>query len=222
MKMIEINQLKKTISNSGNSFTILDSIHMEIHSGEFVSIMEPSGSGKSTLLNIIGGLDRQYEGQVRIMGHSLDDMGSQELLRFRRKNIGMVFQEFLLIQRISVKDNLKLPFLFDKRKVEGEQIDEILNMTGMYHKKDTVCSCLSGGEQQRAAIARACVLNPKLILADEPTGALDSENSVRIMELFQHLNETINTTIVLVTHDKNMASFGSRGFFLRDGKLHGM
>lgn len=220
MKLLEIKNLKKEVRNGNNNYTILDSISMKVENGEFISIMGPSGSGKSTLLNIIGGLDTKYSGEISISGQILKNFNEDELLRFRRKHIGMIFQDFNLISTISVHDNMKLPFLFAKYKGDNDdKIDYMLNMVGMYHKKKENCMHLSGGEKQRVAIARAFMLEPELILADEPTGSLDANNSIKVMEVLCRVNLEMKTTIVLVTHDNNMAAYGSKKIILNDGML---
>ena len=220
MKLLEIKNLKKEVRNGNNNYTILDSISMKVENGEFISIMGPSGSGKSTLLNIIGGLDTKYSGEISISGQILKNFNEDELLRFRRKHIGMIFQDFNLISTISVHDNMKLPFLFAKYKGDNDdKIDYMLNMVGMYHKKKENCMHLSGGEKQRVAIARAFMLEPELILADEPTGSLDANNSIKVMEVLCRVNLEMKTTIVLVTHDNNMAANGSKKIILNDGML---
>lgn len=220
MKIIEGNQLKKIIKNQNNIYTILDSISLKIQKGEFVSIMGPSGSGKSSLLNILGGLDVAYTGKLSILGQDLHDLEEDDLLAFRREHIGMVFQDFNLIQTLSVRDNLRLPLLFaGKKNDKNEKIDYFLKLVDMFDKKDENCSYLSGGEKQRVAIARAFMNDPEILLADEPTGALDSKNSIKVMELLKYFNEKMNTTVVLVTHDEQMASYGSRKIFLNDGRF---
>lgn len=220
MKIIEGNQLKKIIKNQNNIYTILDSISLKIQKGEFVSIMGPSGSGKSSLLNILGGLDVAYTGKLSILGQDLHDLEEDDLLVFRREHIGMVFQDFNLIQTLSVRDNLRLPLLFaGKKNDKNEKIDYFLKLVDMFDKKDENCSYLSGGEKQRVAIARAFMNDPEILLADEPTGALDSKNSIKVMELLKYFNEKMNTTVVLVTHDEQMASYGSRKIFLNDGRF---
>lgn len=220
MKLLEIKNLKKEVRNGNNNYTILNSISMKVENGEFISIMGPSGSGKSTLLNIIGGLDTKYSGEISISGQILKNLNEDELLRFRRKHIGMIFQDFNLISTISVHDNMKLPFLFAKYKGDNDdKIDYMLNMVGMYHKKKENCMYLSGGEKQRVAIARAFMLEPELILADEPTGSLDANNSIKVMEVLYRVNLEMKTTIVLVTHDDNMAAYGSKKIILNDGML---
>lgn len=221
MKLVEIKQLKKMVSNGNDNYTILDSLSMKVNKGEFISIMGPSGSGKSTLLNVIGGLDTKYSGEVIVAGQIMKNFNEDELLIFRRKHIGIIFQDFNLISTISVHDNLRLPFLFSgHRSYNEDKIDYMLNMVDMYDKKNETCLYLSGGEKQRVAIARSFMLEPELLLADEPTGSLDSKNSFKIMELLKHINSEMKTTIVLVTHDENMATYGNRRIFLKDGVLN--
>ncbi|NBJ00936.1 ABC transporter ATP-binding protein [Lachnospiraceae bacterium] len=209
------------VGNGNDNYTILDSLSMKVNKGEFISIMGPSGSGKSTLLNVIGGLDTKYSGEVIVAGQIMKNFNEDELLIFRRKHIGMIFQDFNLISTISVYDNLRLPFLFSgHRSYNEDKIDYMLNMVDMYDKKNETCMYLSGGEKQRVAIARSFMLEPELLLADEPTGSLDSKNSFKIMELLKHINSEMKTTIVLVTHDENMAAYGNRRIFLKDGVLN--
>lgn len=218
MEMVEVKELTKEVVNRDQKCTILNSLSMKICKEEFIAIMGPSGSGKSTFLNILGGLDSKYKGELNILGHAMHTMKEDDLLKFRRKHIGMIFQDFNLIQTLSVRDNMRLPLLFTQKKHnKDEKIDYLLNMVGMYSKKNENCGCLSGGEKQRVAIARSFMLNPELLLADEPTGALDSKNSEKVMDLLKSVNEEFGTTVVLVTHDRHMASYGSRKLFLRDG-----
>ncbi len=216
--VIEAEKIKKEISNLNRSYTILNDISLKIYKGEFVSIMGPSGSGKSSLLNILGGLDSYYSGSLSILGQNLQELREDKVLKFRRNHIGMIFQDFNLIQTISVRDNLILPSLFrGKKKNDEEKIDYLLNIVGMYDKKNENCSYLSGGEKQRVAIARAFMNTPEILLADEPTGSLDSKNGRKVMELIKFANEEMKTTIILVTHDEKMASYGKRRYFLKDG-----
>lgn len=220
MKLLEIKNLKKEVRNGDHNYTILDSISMEVEKGAFISIMGPSGSGKSTLLNIVGGLDTKYSGEVIVSGQNMKKFNEDELLNFRRNHIGMIFQDFNLISAISIHDNMKLPFLFAKYKGKIEdKIDYMLNMVDMYHKKNETCIHLSGGEKQRVAIARAFMLEPELLLADEPTGSLDGNNSTKVMELLCRVNLEMKTTIILVTHDDTMAAYGNKRIFLKDGML---
>ena len=217
--IIDGNELKKVIKNPSGIYTILDDISLKIYKGEFVSVMGPSGSGKSSLLNILGGLDVSYSGRLSILGQNLHELNEDRLLIFRRKHIGMIFQDFNLIQTISVRDNLRLPNLFARQKSNDDKIDYLLNLVDMHDKKNENCSYLSGGEKQRVAIARAFMNEPEILLADEPTGALDSKNSIKVMELLKYANEQMQTTVVLVTHDEKMASYGSRRLFLKDGSF---
>lgn len=216
--VIEGKEIKKEIKNASGNYIILKDISLKIYKGEFVSIMGPSGSGKSSLLNILGGLDTYYSGYLNILGQNLQGLKEDKLLRFRRNHIGMIFQDFNLIQTISVRDNLILPSLFrGKKKNDEEKIDYLLNIVGMYDKKNEICSYLSGGEKQRVAIARTFMNTPEILLADEPTGSLDSKNGCKVMELIKFANEEMKTTIVLVTHDEKMASYGKRRYLLKDG-----
>ena len=216
--IIEAKDISKSIDNAYHKVSILNSISININKREFISIMGPSGSGKSTLLNILGGLDSQYEGGLTILGQSMQNLNGKEMVTFRRQHIGMIFQDFNLIESMTVEENLKLPLLFSRIKNYGdEKIGSFLNKVGMYEKRREKCSLLSGGEKQRTAIARALILEPELILADEPTGSLDSKNGHKVMDLLRRINEDSGTTIVVVTHDQNMAEYGEKILLLKDG-----
>jgi len=216
--IIEAKDISKSIDNAYHKVSILNSISININKREFISIMGPSGSGKSTLLNILGGLDSQYEGGLTILGQSMQNLNGKEMVTFRRQHIGMIFQDFNLIESMTVEENLKLPLLFSRIKNYGdEKIGCFLNKVGMYEKRREKCSLLSGGEKQRTAIARALMLEPELILADEPTGSLDSKNGHKVMDLLRRINEDSGTTIVVVTHDQNMAEYGEKILLLKDG-----
>lgn len=220
MMLLEAKNITKVIDNGVKEYCILNSNFVDINKGEFVSIMGPSGSGKSSLLNIFGGLDHDYTGELYICGQAMHEMKEDQRIKFRREKIGMVFQDFDLIQTLSVSENMKLPLLFARKKqINEKKINTLLNMVGMYDKREETCSHLSGGEKQRVSIARSLILEPELLLADEPTGALDSKNGFNIMELLKMFNEKLNMTIILVTHDVRMASFGNRMIPIEDGRL---
>lgn len=222
MKIIEANNISKTVINGNNKYKILNRNTFVINQSEFVTVMGPSGSGKSTLLGILGGLDSNYTGQLFFDGKPMHDLTKEELLKFRRQNIATIFQDFNVIDSLSVQENLMLPLLFMRKKTnEMEKIKSLLNEVGMFEKREENCMHLSGGEKQRVAIARAFMISPKLVLADEPTGALDSNNSINVMELLKKFNERDKTTIILVTHDDNMASYGNRRIFIKDGYIQG-
>ena len=198
----------------------LDHVTLEIGQGEFVAIMGASGSGKSTFMNMVGALDTPTSGTISINGSDIATMDSDELAQLRNETIGFVFQQFNLLARTTALDNVKLPLLYaaDKPDDIEERAKEALTIVGLGERMDHMPSQLSGGQQQRVAIARALVNRPKIILADEPTGALDTQTSGEIMELFSRLNET-GITIVLVTHEPDIAGFARRQIHFRDGHV---
>jgi len=201
----------------------LDSVSLSIDEGEFVAIMGPSGSGKSTLLHLIGCLDRPTSGRLKIDGKDASNLSRKQLAHLRGRYIGFVFQMFNLIPRISALDNVKLPMSFARivpSKEREQRAYELLEMVGLADRTRHRPSELSGGEQQRVAIARALANNPKIILADEPTGNLDTKTGSSIMELFQKLNED-KRTILVVTHDQAVASYAKRIVHLVDGRIQG-
>jgi putative ABC transport system ATP-binding protein len=198
----------------------LDGVDLEIHEGEFVAIMGPSGSGKSTMMNLIGALDVPSDGRLAIDGRSVAELSTDELADLRNRSIGFVFQQFMLLPRTSALDQVKLPLLYATPKPSNP--DELarfrLEQVDLGNRLDHHPRQLSGGQQQRVAIARALVNNPKILLADEPTGALDSKTSEEIMKLFCKLNES-GITVVLVTHEADVAAYARRRVVFRDGRI---
>lgn len=216
MMSVNMKNVCKTISNN----KILKQVNLKIEEQEFVSIMGPSGSGKSTLLNIISGLDNNYTGQVFLGSQEISKLKEKEKIAFRRDHIGIIFQELNLIPTMSVRNNLIIPLVFqNKLKEANKRIEEALYWVNMDGRQDETCQHLSGGEKQRIAIARAIIARPDIILADEPTGALDSNNGKDIMELLKACNEEKKATIILVTHDKNWASYADRIVHIQDGMI---
>ena len=199
----------------------LQSVDFSVNQGEFVAIMGPSGSGKSTLMHLLGGLDSASDGKIALDGKYLTDMDDDELTITRRREMGFIFQFFNLMPTLSAAENVVLPLLIDGRRI-GEyssRIDELLQLVDLQDRKDHKPSQLSGGQQQRVAIARALISEPKLILADEPTGNLDSESSKIILKLLRRACSEKGQTIVMVTHDKHAATFADRVVFLKDGVI---
>lgn len=218
--MIQARGVKKEYGTGDAKTTALDGVDFDIKQGEFMAIMGPSGSGKSTLMHIMGFLDRPSSGTYKFMDKSIQDLTDDELARTRNKQMGFVFQTFNLLARTSVLDNVKLPLIYAgiPEKKELEMARKAIELVGLSHRLKHFPNQLSGGEQQRAAIARAIVNHPPLIFADEPTGNLDSKSGQQVMEILQKLNDD-GHTIILVTHEKYTSEMAKRIIFLRDGKI---
>lgn len=199
----------------------LDSVDVLIPSGQFVTIMGPSGSGKSTLLYLLGGLDRPSEGQIKVAGQRIDTMNGEDLARFRRDTIGFVFQAFHLVPTMTALENVALPGVFAAlpRDLRERRAARLLNALGMGDRLDHKPSQLSGGQQQRVAIARALFNNPPIIMADEPTGALDSKTGQIVMQMLRYLCSKRGKTVIVVTHDAEVASYADRMLNLKDGRV---
>jgi len=212
--MIKLENVSKRYGKNA----ILDDLNLSFNSGEFLSIMGPSGSGKSTLLNIIGAMDKPDSGKVIVNNEEINRFNEEELTLFRKKHIGFVFQFFNLFNNLTVYENIQIPLLISGLKEENK-IDEILTSLHISDKKFSYASQLSGGEQQRVAIARALIKNPDIILADEPTGSLDSEAGKNILSILKDINKTRKVTILLVTHDINVASSAERIIKIKDGRI---
>ena len=215
--ILETNNLRKEYVNGEFKTEILKGISVGFENGEFCAITGPSGSGKSTLLHILGMLDRPTSGIVKIFGQDMAGLSDRKQATLRRKNIGFIFQSFYLIPGITVYENVIMPNLLDKRKVDHNYINMLLETVGLVHRKDHRPSQLSGGEQQRTAIARALANNPALLLADEPTGNLDSRNSIQIIELLRQININNRVTSVMVTHSEEFARQCDRIIKIKDG-----
>jgi putative ABC transport system ATP-binding protein len=197
---------------------VLKGINLEVHGGEFVSIMGSSGSGKSTLLNLIGGMDRPERGSIVVNGEDISAYGDEELTLYRRKKIGFIFQFFNLLPSITVYENISMPLLLNGAE-NDRKVEAFINRMGLPGKENHYPYQLSGGEQQRVAIARALVHEPEIILADEPTGSLDSETGKIIMDLIRQLAEETKKTLILVTHESYIADYANRTVRIRDGVL---
>ena len=212
--------IRKTYHMGAEIIHALDGVNFEIRRGEFMSIMGASGSGKSTLMNLIGALDRPSSGKLEINGEFVGDMTSDQLAGLRNRTIGFVFQQFNLLKRTTALENVKLPMLYARERPDNvaAAAKEALDRVGLSDRMDHQPAQLSGGQQQRVAIARALVNHPKILLADEPTGALDSETSEEIMGLFAELNKN-NVTVIIVTHEQEIADWTNRVLRLRDGKI---
>ena len=219
---IRIENLFKSYSqNTFSEVEVIKDLNLEIKSGDFLSLMGPSGSGKSTLLNLIGLLDQPNRGEIFFDGINLTKLGQNEKARLRNKEFGFVFQGFNLLKRISILDNVALPLIYQgvDRFVAKQRAQILLNSTGLDGLERRLPNQISGGQQQRVAIARALVAKPKLILADEPTGNLDSKTAGEIMSTFSNLNSKSGITIILVTHEADIAEFGSRIIKMKDGQI---
>lgn len=219
--VIETKNLCKSFTLANQEISILKDINLKINIGDFISIMGPSGSGKSTLLYLLGGLDAPSSGTVEIKGKELSALNDQQESKMRRQDIGFVFQFYNLIPNLTVEENILLPSLLDGKKHKNmkKELDEILDLVGLNERRKHTPRELSGGQQQRVAIARSLINNPDVIMADEPTGNLDSKTGLEIMELFKRINHLKNKTIIQVTHDEHAATFGNKIIRISDGKV---
>lgn len=219
--MIELVDINRHFKNGDEENHILKDINININEGEFIAIMGPSGSGKSTLINILGFIDRGYEGDYLFNGENYKKTSDNQLSDIRNKTVGFVFQNFKLIQNNTILENVSIPLVYaglgsQERK---QRVVDTLHDVSLYDKENLVPNKLSGGQQQRVAIARAIINKPKFIIADEPTGALDSKTSKDIMELFMKLNKEYNTTMIMVTHDRKVADKADRIIHILDGRV---
>lgn len=221
MEILKVENLRKEYGEGNSKVIALDGVNLEIERGEFVAIVGPSGSGKSTLLHIIGGVDNPDDGKVYIDGNDISKYSSKELSYFRRRKVGLIYQFYNLIQNLTVRHNIELPLKLDKRKINQDEFSDIVKKLGIESKLDSFPSELSGGQQQRVAIARSLIYNPSIILADEPTGNLDRKNSKEIIEIFKYFNRTLKQTIILITHDEEIALQANRIVTIVDGKIVG-
>ena len=222
MSVIVMKDISKEYKIGQIKLNALKNINLEIKKGEFISIMGPSGSGKSTLLNVIGCLDKSSGGTYFLDGNSVETMNDNQLSEIRNRFIGFVFQSFNLLGELNAMRNVEIPLIYRgvRGKIRREMSEQALEKVGLKDRMKHLPSQLSGGQQQRVAIARALVGNPSVILADEPTGALDSSTGNTIMELFTQLNEDLNMTIVQVTHEESIAAYGKRIIRLIDGEIN--
>jgi putative ABC transport system ATP-binding protein len=214
--IIELKNIKKVYKSAGGDTQAIKDIDLNIEEGEFLAIMGPSGSGKSTLMNILGLLDIPTSGQYLLNGKNVSKLKEDELAEIRNREIGFVFQQFNLLPRTTVLDNILIPTIYGHIDKPKEKAEELIDMVGLKSWTDHKSNELSGGQVQRVAIARALMMDPTIILADEPTGNLDTKKSVEIMELFSEINKK-GSTIVLITHEKYIAEYASRIIHIRDG-----
>lgn len=219
MTILSVEGLTKIYGSGDTAVTALDHVSFTVEKGEFVAIVGASGSGKSTLMNLIGGIDEPTSGRVVIDGQELYAMNESARAIFRRRNIGMVFQFYNLVPTLTAAENIMLPYLLDKREPEKAKLAEILALTGLSERAGHLPSALSGGQQQRVSLGRALINDPAFILADEPTGNLDSRASRDVMELLQVANRRYQQTLLLITHDEKIALMADRILTIADGRL---
>ena len=219
MPILKVNDLKKTYGFEPNITRALDGVTFSVEEGEFLAVVGTSGSGKSTLLNMIGGLDIPTYGSVEVRGNKLVNMSDEELTIFRRRNIGFIFQNYNLVPMINAYENIVLPVELDGGIVDKHFMKEIVRLLGIEDKLDSMPNTLSGGQQQRVAIARALITKPAIVLADEPTGNLDSRTSADVLGLLQRTSLEFNQTIVMITHNSEIAQLADCIIRIEDGKI---
>lgn len=219
MEILRIQNLSKVYGSGDTAVHALDDVSFSVEKGEFVAIIGPSGSGKSTLLHILGGVDRPTSGKVFIEGTDIYNLDETNLAIFRRRQIGLIYQFYNLIPVLNVEENITLPLLLDGRKVDQEYLKELLDNLGLRKRLKHLPNQLSGGQQQRVSIGRALINNPALVLADEPTGNLDSKNSAEIIELLKAFNKTYRQTLIIITHDERIALQADRILSIEDGRI---
>jgi putative ABC transport system ATP-binding protein len=221
MALLKTQALKKHYGNGDTAVHALDGVNLEVESGEFVAIVGTSGSGKSTLLHMLGGLDRPTSGSVTIDGKDIFSLKDEELTIFRRRKIGFVFQNYNLVPVLNVYENIVLPIELDGKEPDETYIDKIVHTLGLDHKMNNLPNNLSGGQQQRVAIARALAAKPAIVLADEPTGNLDSKTSLDVMGLIKVSSQQFRQTIVMITHNEEISQMADRIIRIEDGKIVG-
>lgn len=219
MEILRIENLCKTYGKGENIVKALDDVSLSVNKGEFIAIIGPSGSGKSTLLHILGGVDNPTSGKVFVDGKDVYAQNQEQLAIFRRRQVGLIYQFYNLIPVLTVEENITLPLLMDGRKVNKERLDELLNTLNLSDRTSHLPNQLSGGQQQRASIGRALINAPAIVLADEPTGNLDSKNGQQIIELLKLSNQKYEQTLIMITHDENIAMQADRIIGIEDGKI---
>lgn len=219
MEILRVEHLTKTYGTGEAAVKAVDDVSFSVQKGEFVAIVGPSGSGKSTLLHILGGVDKPSSGKVFINGTDVYSLNETKLAIFRRRQIGLVYQFYNLIPVLNVEENITLPLLLDERKSDAGQLQGLLNTLNLSDRSKHLPNQLSGGQQQRVSIGRALINSPAIVLADEPTGNLDSKNSADIMELLRYSNKTFDQTLLLITHDQNIALGAGRILAIEDGRI---
>ncbi|MEE3403999.1 MAG: ABC transporter ATP-binding protein [Acutalibacteraceae bacterium] len=219
MELLKVENLCKVYGKGENEVRAVDGVSFSVPEGQMVAIIGASGSGKSTLLHMIGAVDRPTSGKIYLDGQDVFQQNNRELAIFRRRQVGLIYQFYNLIPVLTAEENITLPIMMDGRKPDKEHLEKILDMLGLKERRDHLPSQMSGGQQQRVSIGRAMLTSPQVILADEPTGNLDSKNSAEIMELFRRSNKELKQTILIITHDENIAEQCDRIIVLSDGKI---
>ena len=219
MEILKVEHISKTYDTEGVPVQALDDISFSVEKGEFVAVIGASGSGKSTLLHILGGVDRPTEGKVFVNGEDVYEQDEEALAIFRRRQVGLIYQFFNLIPVLTVEENISLPVKLDGKRINKERLAELLKVLGLVKRRKHLPSQLSGGQQQRVSIGRALINAPAIVLADEPTGNLDTKNAQDIMELLKKSNRAYKQTIILITHDREIAMQADRLLEIQDGKL---
>lgn len=219
MEILRVENLTKTYGTGENMVRALDGVSFSVKKGEFIAIIGPSGSGKSTLLHILGGVDKPTSGKVFMDGNDVYAQNDEQLAIFRRRQVGLIYQFYNLIPVLNVTENITLPVLMDGRKVNNERLEELLKTLNLKGRENHLPNQLSGGQQQRVSIGRALMNAPAVVLADEPTGNLDSKNSQEIVELLKLSNKKFNQTLIVITHDENIALQANRIIDIQDGKI---
>lgn len=219
MEILRVENLCKVYGQGENTVRALDGVSFSVEKGEFLAIIGPSGSGKSTLLHILGGVDTPTSGKVMMNGQDVYRQSDNNLAIFRRHHVGLIYQFYNLIPVLNVRENITLPLLMDGRKVNENKLDEMLKVLKLKGREKSLPNQLSGGQQQRVSIGRALINEPSVILADEPTGNLDSKNSREIVELLKYYNREYNQTLIVITHDEDIALQADRIISIEDGKI---
>ena len=219
MDILRIEHLSKIYGKGDTEVRALDDVSFTVPKGQFVAIIGPSGSGKSTLLHILGGVDTPTDGHVYVDGTDITTLDETALAIFRRRQIGLIYQFYNLIPILTVEENMTLPLLLDDKKVDRAHFDSLVQVLGLQHRLGHLPSELSGGQQQRVSIGRALMNNPAILLADEPTGNLDSKNSKEIVELLRQFNKALSQTVIIITHDERIALDADRVIAVEDGKI---
>ena len=219
MEILRTENLVKTYGKGDNAFNALDGVSISVEQGEFVAIVGQSGSGKSTLMHMLGGVDRPTSGRIFIDGNEINALDNDKLAIFRRRQIGIVYQFYNLIPILTAEENITLPIQLDGKKVDKEKLDDVMARLGIIEKRNNLPNQLSGGQQQRVSIARAIINNPAILLADEPTGNLDSKSTDDIVSILKMTNKTYHQTILMITHNLEIAKEADRIIQIRDGKI---